>query len=599
MRQGTTLRRARTWMATGVVALGGCLLAAMITPAGADDPLDEIATMLFSTDIDTDIDPMGMTPLNVPDDMVIGLEPAINPYVAIGTIVPLNDVGIDAYHLHQGMGPLVAITNGTAPASAALYSWDSTAALFGGGVVHPADVLLVDLSQGNLATTAGGGGQLSTFLLFDHTTVGLADSANVDAVTTEPGVLDRLFLSFDTAVVILPGDQDELTAADEDLVLFDLLGPPAIIFDGSAEGVADSLDLDAAHLLTGDRLLVSFDASGTVPGDSGPIPFHDEDLLLFDLSTGDWGYVWDGDLVLSTLGAADLDALGSALFESDLTPTATATSTSTHTPTASNTPSNTATHTASHTASNTPTNTATHTATSSSTRTPTPTLSHTPTSTETPSNTPTQTHTNTPTITNTPVDTVTPGGPSVTPTDTATATATATQTFTDTPTASHTPTETRTDTATRTHTPTATSTATETGTPPDTPTPTITITPGGPTLTPTDPATATATPSHTGTATQTNTPGDPTPTGTMLVVDTVTRTVQPTDAVPTETPGSSCVGDCDGNGSISISELIRGVNIALGLLPLDQCPAFDSSGDGRVSISELIQAVNAALGPCG
>jgi len=59
-----------------------------------------------------------------------------------------------------------------------------------------------------------------------------------------------------------------------------------------------------------------------------------------------------------------------------------------------------------------------------------------------------------------------------------------------------------------------------------------------------------------------------------------------------------CVGDCDGSGSVEISELVTGVNLALGNAMLDTCPAFDADGDGMVSVSELIQAVNAALNGC-
>ncbi len=62
--------------------------------------------------------------------------------------------------------------------------------------------------------------------------------------------------------------------------------------------------------------------------------------------------------------------------------------------------------------------------------------------------------------------------------------------------------------------------------------------------------------------------------------------------------GAQCVGDCNGDGSVTINELITGVNIALGSSPITACPSFDSSGDGTVAINELIIGVNNALGTC-
>ena len=60
----------------------------------------------------------------------------------------------------------------------------------------------------------------------------------------------------------------------------------------------------------------------------------------------------------------------------------------------------------------------------------------------------------------------------------------------------------------------------------------------------------------------------------------------------------ACPGDCNGGGSVTVEELIRGVNVALGSRTIADCPAFDSNGDGLVSISELVGGVNAALGGC-
>ena len=59
-----------------------------------------------------------------------------------------------------------------------------------------------------------------------------------------------------------------------------------------------------------------------------------------------------------------------------------------------------------------------------------------------------------------------------------------------------------------------------------------------------------------------------------------------------------CAGDCNGDTAVNIAELIRAVNIALELTPLDVCTAVDVNGDGSVGIAELIQAVNRALLSC-
>lgn len=88
----------------------------------------------------------------------------------------------------------------------------------------------------------------------------------------------------------------------------------------------------------------------------------------------------------------------------------------------------------------------------------------------------------------------------------------------------------------------------------------------------------------------TETPAEPTATPTEVVIETPT---------PTATLGPvPCVGDCNGDGSVTVDELVRGVNIALGGLEVGDCPDFDSNEDGRVTIDELIGAVNAALSGC-
>jgi hypothetical protein len=45
-------------------------------------------------------------------------------------------------------------------------------------------------------------------------------------------------------------------------------------------------------------------------------------------------------------------------------------------------------------------------------------------------------------------------------------------------------------------------------------------------------------------------------------------------AATRQTLPPACVGDCDNSGTVTVDEIITGVNIALGLLALGQCPAF-------------------------
>jgi len=59
-----------------------------------------------------------------------------------------------------------------------------------------------------------------------------------------------------------------------------------------------------------------------------------------------------------------------------------------------------------------------------------------------------------------------------------------------------------------------------------------------------------------------------------------------------------CVGDCDGAGSVTVDEILIGVNIALGERDVVDCVRFDSNDDGTVTVDELLTAVNNALTGC-
>lgn len=62
--------------------------------------------------------------------------------------------------------------------------------------------------------------------------------------------------------------------------------------------------------------------------------------------------------------------------------------------------------------------------------------------------------------------------------------------------------------------------------------------------------------------------------------------------------GWVCPGDCDGQGEVSIDELMMGVRAALGDAALEECPSVDSNNDGEITVDELISAVNHSLAGC-
>lgn len=61
----------------------------------------------------------------------------------------------------------------------------------------------------------------------------------------------------------------------------------------------------------------------------------------------------------------------------------------------------------------------------------------------------------------------------------------------------------------------------------------------------------------------------------------------------------ACVGDCNDDRAVTVDELVRAVNIALGADAITACDAVDNNRDGAVGINELIRGVTKALGGCG
>jgi hypothetical protein len=60
-----------------------------------------------------------------------------------------------------------------------------------------------------------------------------------------------------------------------------------------------------------------------------------------------------------------------------------------------------------------------------------------------------------------------------------------------------------------------------------------------------------------------------------------------------------CQGDCDGDGRVTVDELVRGVNVALGLAPVETCRQYAACSPPEcVIIQLLVGAVDRALFGC-
>jgi hypothetical protein len=59
-----------------------------------------------------------------------------------------------------------------------------------------------------------------------------------------------------------------------------------------------------------------------------------------------------------------------------------------------------------------------------------------------------------------------------------------------------------------------------------------------------------------------------------------------------------CLGDCNGNGTVAIEEILTLVNIALDRAPVGTCEDADANVDGMVTIDEILAAVHNTLAGC-
>lgn len=59
-----------------------------------------------------------------------------------------------------------------------------------------------------------------------------------------------------------------------------------------------------------------------------------------------------------------------------------------------------------------------------------------------------------------------------------------------------------------------------------------------------------------------------------------------------------CAGDCGGDGTVTVDEVIRAIDIALQSRPMSDCSMLDLNSNGQIDVDELVQAVEALLRGC-
>lgn len=93
------------------------------------------------------------------------------------------------------------------------------------------------------------------------------------------------------------------------------------------------------------------------------------------------------------------------------------------------------------------------------------------------------------------------------------------------------------------------------------------------------------------------TPTGASPTPSPSPTRTATPSQTPT-ATRTSPPVEDCAGDCNLNRQVTLGEVVQTVNIALGRRLPSSCPMVDANGDGSLSIDELLRVVLASLASC-
>jgi hypothetical protein len=78
--------------------------------------------------------------------------------------------------------------------------------------------------------------------------------------------------------------------------------------------------------------------------------------------------------------------------------------------------------------------------------------------------------------------------------------------------------------------------------------------------------------------------------GQLVLVLLIVLVIQAVSLLALAPVAAICVGDCSGDGQVTVDELIVGINIGLGEAPVEACAAIDLGGDGEVTVDEIVGA---------
>lgn len=73
----------------------------------------------------------------------------------------------------------------------------------------------------------------------------------------------------------------------------------------------------------------------------------------------------------------------------------------------------------------------------------------------------------------------------------------------------------------------------------------------------------------------------------------------PTASPSPSPPPPSCIGDCNGDGVVSVDEVVKLIVIALGRVEVAACLSGDGDASGSIEVDEIVTALQRSLNGCG